>query len=186
MNSQLKKDTANDYSKRNTDVYPTNIHKALTLMNTYTPLKMDTPTIPVQGTVFVTGAKENKKKGSTKAAVSGEYLKGAEWNALSKEEKAKVIETRKKSKANANDDDYKSTSSSKSIMSLSKMLKPLEKIDRKVKRSVSTLQKYDEDEELTISPLEGTSHFQKNVDMLEEHNPKIVVALKSRKVDDRI
>ena len=31
---------------------------------------------------------------------------------------------------------------------------------------------------------EGTSHFQKNMDMLKEHNPKIVLALKSKKCDD--
>ncbi len=31
---------------------------------------------------------------------------------------------------------------------------------------------------------EGTSHFQKDVEMLKEHNPKIVFALKSRKSDD--
>ncbi len=33
MHTQLKKDMANDYSKGNTDAYPNNIHKALTLMN---------------------------------------------------------------------------------------------------------------------------------------------------------
>ncbi len=121
LHSQLKKDVANDYSKGNTDAYPTDIHKALTLMNEYKPLKLDAPTIPAQGTAFVTGAKGNKKKGSTKAAFSGEYLKSAEWNALSAEKQVKVIEARKKSKAN--DDDNKSTSSSKSIKSLSKMLK---------------------------------------------------------------
>ena len=65
-------------------------------MNEYNPLNLDTPTIPAQGTAFLTGTKGNKKKGSTKAA-SGEYLKSAEWNVLSEEEKAKVIEARKKS-----------------------------------------------------------------------------------------
>jgi hypothetical protein len=115
---------------------PTNIHKALTLMNEYKPLKLDTPTIPAQGTAFVTGAKGNNKKGSTMAA-TGEYLKSAKWNALSEEEKVKVIEARKKSKANA--DDNKSTSSSKSIKSLSKMLKSLETSNPKLKKSVSAL-----------------------------------------------
>ncbi len=33
MHSQLKKDVANNYSKGNTDAYPTDIHKALILMN---------------------------------------------------------------------------------------------------------------------------------------------------------
>ncbi len=93
---------------------------------------MDTPTIPVQGTAFVTCAKGNKKKGSTKAPATGEYLKSAEWNALSAKEQAKVIEARKKSKAN--DDDDKSTSSSKPIKSLSKMLKSLEKSNRKLNK----------------------------------------------------
>ena len=133
----MKKNGANNYSKGTTDAHPTDIHKALTLMNEYKPLKMDTPTIPAQGTAFVTGAKGNKKKGSTKAA-TGEYLKGPECNVLSEEEKAKVIEARKKSKAN--DNDNKSTSSSKSIKSLSKTLKSLKKSNHKLNKSVSALQ----------------------------------------------
>ncbi len=52
LHSQLKKDVANDYSKGNTEAYPTDIHKALTLMNEYKPLKLDTPTVPAQGTAF--------------------------------------------------------------------------------------------------------------------------------------
>ncbi len=40
MHSQLKKDEAIDYSKGNTDVYPTDIYKALTLINGYKPLKL--------------------------------------------------------------------------------------------------------------------------------------------------
>jgi hypothetical protein len=46
MHSQLKKDVANDYSKGNIDAYPNNIHQALTLMNEYKPLKLDTPAGP--------------------------------------------------------------------------------------------------------------------------------------------
>ncbi len=59
LHTQLKKDVANDSSKGNTDAYPTNIHKALTLMNEYKPLKLDAPTLPAQGTAFVTGGKNN-------------------------------------------------------------------------------------------------------------------------------
>ncbi len=40
LHTQLKKDVANDYSKGNTDAYPTDIHKALTLMNEYKPLNI--------------------------------------------------------------------------------------------------------------------------------------------------
>jgi hypothetical protein len=63
MHSQLKKDVANDYSKGNTDVYPNDIHKALTLMNKYKPLKLDTPVVHAQGTAFVTNSQGGKKKG---------------------------------------------------------------------------------------------------------------------------
>ena len=124
LHSQLKKDVANDYSKGNTEAYPTDIHKALTLMNEYKPLKLDTPTVPAQGTAFATKGSEAKKKGTKKsAAAGGKYLKAAEWNALSSDEQQKIIESRSKSKG---DDDDKSTSSSKSIKSLSKTLKSLE------------------------------------------------------------
>ena len=116
---------ANDYSNGNINAYPNDIHKALTLMNKYKPLQLDTPVAPAQRTAFVTGAEGNEKKGGTKAAATGEYLKSAAWNVLSGEEQAKVIEAKKKSKANEDDD--KSTFSSKSIKSLSKMLKSLKK-----------------------------------------------------------
>ncbi len=43
IHSQLKKDLANNYSKGNMDAYPKDIHKALTLMNEYKPLKLDAP-----------------------------------------------------------------------------------------------------------------------------------------------
>ncbi len=46
LHSQLKKDVANDYSKGNTEAYPTDIHKALTLMNEYKPLKLNAPHHP--------------------------------------------------------------------------------------------------------------------------------------------
>jgi hypothetical protein len=75
MHTQLKnKDVANDYSKENTNAYPNDIHKALTLMNKYKPPKLDTPTIPAQGTAFVTGAKGKKKQGGDKAAVSDKFV----------------------------------------------------------------------------------------------------------------
>jgi hypothetical protein len=94
MHSQLKKDVANDYSKGNTDAYPNDIHKALTLMNEYKPLKLDTPVVPAQGTAFVTNSQGDKKKGKRKTKTK--YLNGAEWNALSPEAQSKIIEARKK------------------------------------------------------------------------------------------
>ncbi len=61
MHTQLKKDVANNYSKGNQDAYPSDIHKALTLMNEYKPLKLDNPVVAAQGTAFA-------KKGSHKEA----------------------------------------------------------------------------------------------------------------------
>jgi len=94
MHSQLKKDVVNDYSKGNTNAYPNNIHKALTLINKYKPLKLDTPAIPAQGTAFVTKDQGGKKKGKGKT----KYLKDTEWNALSPDAQSKIIEARKKGK----------------------------------------------------------------------------------------
>ena len=74
MHSQLKKDVANNYSKGNTDAYPTDIHKVLNLVNKYKPLKLDTQVVPAQGTAFVTGGQGGKKKGKG----SKKYLKEAE------------------------------------------------------------------------------------------------------------
>jgi hypothetical protein len=82
MHSQLKKDVANDYSKGNTDVYPKDIHKALTLMNEYKRLKLDAQVVPAQGTAFVTGGQGGKGRKGAK------YLQDAEWNALSPEVKS--------------------------------------------------------------------------------------------------
>jgi hypothetical protein len=52
--------------------------------------------------------------------------------------------------------------------------------------SVSALQKCEKENNSvsSISTSEGTSHFQKDLEMLKEINPKIVLALKSRKFTD--
>jgi hypothetical protein len=101
MHSQLKKDAANYYSKGNTDAYPKDIHKALTLMNEYKPLKSDAQVAPAQGTAFVTGGQAGKGRKGAK------YLQDAEWNALSSEAKSKIIEARKKGAKGGKDDDVK-------------------------------------------------------------------------------
>jgi hypothetical protein len=43
MHSYLKKDVANNNSKGTTNAYPPDIHKVLTLMNEYKPLKLGCP-----------------------------------------------------------------------------------------------------------------------------------------------
>jgi hypothetical protein len=87
MHSQLKKDVANNYSKGNTDAYPKDIHKALTLMNKYKPLKLDAQVVPAQGSAFVTGGQGGKGRKGVR------YLQDAEWNALSPEAKSKIIQS---------------------------------------------------------------------------------------------
>ena len=88
MHNQLKKDVANDYFKGNTEAYPSNIHKALTLMNEYKPFGLDAPIVAAQDTAFVIkSGRGGENKGAKK------YLPEDEWNALSAEEKSKLIES---------------------------------------------------------------------------------------------
>jgi hypothetical protein len=142
-------------------------------MNEYKPLKLDAPTLSAQGTAFVTGAKNNKKKGGDKGAESKEYIKAFKWNELTPEAKMKIIEARKKSKTRDGDD-----KSVALVKSLFKTIKSLEKSIRKLKKSVSVLQKCEEEDDTNSSlSIEGTSHFQKSMEMLEECNPKVVLAL---------
>jgi hypothetical protein len=168
MHSQLKKDAANDYSKRNTSAYLTNIHNALTLMNKYKPLKLDTQVVPAQGTAFVTGGQGGKKKGKG----SKKYLKEAEWNALSPKAQSKIVESCKKgNNADEEDKSLASNKSAKTIKSLSKMMKLLEKDNQWLKKLVSALQKCNEDDDndSLLSTVEGSSHVQDAMEMLEEH-----------------
>jgi hypothetical protein len=69
-------------------------------------------------------------------------------------------------------------------------MKALAKDNKKLKKLVSALQKFDEDDDndSSISSLEeeGTSHFQDALEMLEEHHPKISLALKHNKKDQEL
>jgi hypothetical protein len=71
----------------------------------------------------------------------------------------------------------------KTIKSLSKTMRSLEKDDKKLKKSISALQKFDEDDDnnSSIPTVEGSSHFQDALEMLMEHHPSIVLALKYMK-----
>jgi hypothetical protein len=173
MHSQLKKDVANNYSKGNTDAYPKNIPKDLTLMNDYKLLKLDAQVVSAQGTAFVIGGQGGKGRKGAK------YLQDAVWNALSPEAKSKIIKACKKGAKDGEDDDDKSSLSAKlvkTIKSLSKTMRLLEKDNRRQKKSVIALQKCnkDDDYDLSISTVEGSSHFQDALKMLEEHHSGIV------------
>jgi hypothetical protein len=179
--SQLKKDAVNDYSKRNMEAYPSDIHKALTLMNEYTPLKLDVALMPAKGTTFTTTSCKGKGK---KASGRTKYISNSDWKAMSPEAQTKVINIRKKA---AKDDDdeisFASAKSTKAMKSISKMVASLEKDNRRLKKSVSVLQKCkeDDDNDSSISSAEGSNHFQKAIKFLEESYPKIALALKLSK-----
>ena len=159
MCSQSKKDVANDYSRGNPEAYPANIHKALTLMNEYKPLKLDAVAVPAQGTAFVAKSYGKGRKGTSK-----KYYNDAEWKALSSEAQVKIIHERKKAMGDDGNGDKSvaSTKLAKSIESIIKTMKLLEKDNCRLKNSVSALQKCNEgkDNDLSISSAKWSSHSQ--------------------------
>jgi hypothetical protein len=71
LHSQLKKDVANNYSKGNMKVYPSDIHKALTLMNEYKSLKLDVAPMPAQGMAFSTANCKGKGEKASSRTLEG-------------------------------------------------------------------------------------------------------------------
>jgi hypothetical protein len=137
LHSQLKKDVANDYLKGNMEPYPSDIHKALTLMNDYKPLKLDVAPVPAQGTAFATTIHKGKEK---KASGGTKYISNSSWKAMSPEAQTKIINAPKK--AGEDDDNGTSSASAKSVKmmkSISMTTKSLEKDNRRLKKSVSAL-----------------------------------------------
>ncbi len=76
-----------------------------------------------------------------------------------------------------------STKSSKSIKSLTKTMKALEKDNQRLKKSVSMLQKCNEDDnnDSSLSSVEESTHFQEAVETRSDSYPKIALVLKSKK-----
>ncbi len=73
------------------EAYPSNIHKAFTLMNEYNLLKLDVSPMPAQGTAFVTTSCIGKRKESG-------------WKAISPEAQTKVINDHQKAADDEEDD----------------------------------------------------------------------------------
>jgi hypothetical protein len=115
-----------------------------------------------QGTAFATTShKEGKgKRGSNE---NTKFISDADWKAMSPEAQTKIINARKKAASEEEEDeDDKSSASSKSaktMKSIPKTMKSLEKDNRRL----NALQKCEEDDDndLSISSAEGSSHFQK-------------------------
>jgi hypothetical protein len=104
LHSLLKKDVTNDYLKENMEAYPSDIHKALTLMNEYKPLKLDVAFMPTQGIAFATNSRKGKGK---KASGGSKYISNSNWKTMSPEAQNKVINACKKA---AEDDDNEKSS----------------------------------------------------------------------------
>ncbi len=73
--------------------YPSDIHKALTLMNEYTPFELDVAPVPAQGMAFANTSCKGKGK---KASSRTKYISNSNWNAMSPDAQTKVINTCKK------------------------------------------------------------------------------------------
>ncbi len=119
----------------------------------------DVVPMPALGIAFATTsckAKGKKTSGRTK------YISNSNWKATSPEAQTKVINTCKNA---AEDDDNEKSSagmrSAKTMKSISKTIKSLEMDNRRLKKSVSALQKCkeDDDNDSSISSAEGSSHF---------------------------
>jgi hypothetical protein len=121
------------------EAYPSNIHKALSLMNEYKPLKLDVAPVPAQGTAFATTRRKGKGK---KASSRTKDISDSNWKAMSPEAQTKVINAC--TRAAEDDDDEKSSASAKTaekMKSISKTMKSLEKDNHRLKKSVRALQK---------------------------------------------
>jgi hypothetical protein len=113
------------------EAHPSDIHKALTLLNEHEPLKLDVAPVPTQDIAFATTSCKGKGK---KATGRTKYICNFDWKAMSPEAQTKVINTRKK--AVEDDDDGKSSASMKSakmMKSISKTMKSLEKDNHRLK-----------------------------------------------------
>ena len=82
-------------------------------------------------------------------------------------------------------EDEKSAASAKSFKStksLTKTMKALEKDNWRLKKSVCMLQKCNEDDnnDSSLSSVEGSTHFQEVVEILSDSYLKIALALKSK------
>jgi hypothetical protein len=150
-------------------------------MNEYKPLKLDVAPVTTHGLAFATASHKDKGK---KASSGTKYISNSDWTAMSSEAQTKVINAHKK--AEEDDDNEKSSASAKlakTMKSISKTVKFLEKDKCSLKKSVSALQEVQRGWWwwFAISSTKGLSHFQKAIKFLEESYPEIALALKLSK-----
>jgi hypothetical protein len=120
----------------------------------------------------VTGGKAGKGK-----KVTEKYLPNDEWDALSADAKPTPIKSWKKGDSEKSDKSISSAKTANTIKSLSKTTTKLKKLVRAHQKCDK-----DDDDDSSISTVEkeGSNHLQDALEMVEEHHPKIVLALKHK------
>jgi len=159
-------------------VCPSKTHKAQTLLNKCKPIKLGGPVVGAQGKAVVTGAKHGKGKKGTK-----KYFPDDGWDTLSAYATPKPIESWKKGSSGKSDEPILSAKTVNTIKSFSKTTTNL-------KKSVSALQKCDEngDDPSPTSTIkeEGSSHSQYALGRPKDHHPEIVRSLDGRTSDCKV
>jgi hypothetical protein len=169
---------ANNHAKGNAEVYPSNCHAALTLMNNFKPLVIEgAALVAAQSTAFAHKQKQ-KVAGTptTECNYNKEYFTDKECHNCGKKGHPSRCSTNKKGKAKEDTEDNKSVLSLKSIKSLTKQIKTLKKL-------VSVLQAHQENSNniSSLSSEDGDAHFQYACATIEATNPKVAMMLKSHK-----
>ena len=143
-----EEEVAKDF-KGNTEVCPSKTHKAQALLNKCKPIKLGGPVVAAQGKAVVTGGKHGKGKKGTK-----KYLPDDGWDALSADATPKHIKSWKEGSLYKSNKSVPSAKMANTIKSLCKTTN--------LKKLMSALQKYDENNDNTSSKLtvkeEGSSH----------------------------
>ncbi len=182
--SQLKKTVANDYAKGDEEAFPNSCHAALTLMNDFKPLIIEsTAPVAAQGTAF---AQKQKEAGTlatgTKCTYNKEYFADKECHNCGKKGHPSRCRPQNKGKAKKDSEDDKLVSSNKSA----KTIKSLTKQVKNLKKSFSALQAHQEDSDAdsSLSSMEGDTHFQYECAAIATTHPEVAMALKSHKARD--
>jgi hypothetical protein len=185
--TQLKNDIKNDHSKGVENLFPMTVASAMQIMNDFKPVLTKAGPAVSLGTAFAQG-------GLLKKATKGRLLEEA-WNALSPEDKTKLVESRKAGRIKAaaaaaggapkssksGDDNDKSVISTKSMNDLQKDNARLKQQLKLTKAALVTT--ITEGNESDLSDDKGSSNFVAAMAILQDDYPElykgIVMAHKS-------
>jgi hypothetical protein len=183
--TQLKNDIKNDHAKGVENSFPTTVASAMQIMNDFKLVMTETGPMVSLGTAFAQG-------GATKKTTKGQ-LSDEAWNALSLEDKTKLVESRKAGRiktaaaaaggklSKSGDDGNKSVNSTKSMNDLQKDNVRLKRQLKSTKAALVTT--ISEGNKSDLSDDKGSSNFVAAMAILQDEYPElykgIVVAHKS-------